>query len=250
MNSKSMSKFFAITSVTAIAAAALSGCVRVHHHAHLSRAGRPMVVAAQLDCPQSEGWLTRVSISADGTTCQYRGGDVDQVTLTRLPLNGQTPQAVLAPIETSLKTLIPPRKDDAPSASGDNDGDNARIDVPGVHIDAHGDKAVVKVFGVTIDADNDKANIHAGLGSKNAVVLADHGGAEVRATDIDAANANLVLILASEKPGPTGFRSVGYMARGPVAGPLVVLQYKSTINRDGVSDDHDLHRLMDLNVTR
>jgi len=192
-------------------------------------------------------------VSADGDTCEYRREDGEQVTLTRLPLTGQTPQAALAPIETSLKALVPPRKDNssASSAKSDpDDHDSAHIDVPGVHIDAHGDKAEVRVFGVTVAADNDKADVHAGLGSDKAVVSADESGAEVRATDINAVNANMVLILASEKPGPTGFRAVGFIARGPVAGPLVVAEFKSVAHHSGINDDHDIHRLMDLNLSR
>jgi hypothetical protein len=34
------------------------------------------------------------------------------------------------------------------------------------------------------------------------------------------------LIIASEKPGPEGYRLVGYEARGPVGGPLVVATIK------------------------
>jgi len=250
MRNTSLRNIFAITSLATAVAVGLAGCVRVHHdhHAHV---GRPLVVAAQLNCPQSQGWLKRVSVSADGDTCDYHREDGELVTLMRLPLTGQTPQAALAPIESSLKALVPPRKDSAPPDAKANSegGDSAHIDVPGVHIDAHGDKAEVRVFGVTVAADNDKADVHAGLGSDKAVVSADESGAEVRATDVNAVNANLVLILASEKPGPTGFRAVGYIARGPVAGPLVVAEFKSVAHHSGINDDHDIHRLMDLNLS-
>jgi len=243
----------ATAGLAAAAAIALAGCFPAHHFHH-THASRPMVVAAQLDCPESQGWLTRMSVSADGNTCEYHRSDGEHVTLMRLPLNGMSPQAAMAPIETSLKSLIPPRKDGMPmvdvKSGGAEDKDSAHIDVPGVHIDAHGDKAEVRVFGVTIDADNDKANVHAGLGGKNAIVSADEGGAEVRATDVDATNANLVLVLASEKPGPSGLRSVGYIARGPVAGPLVVAEFKSATHQNGVNDDHDVRVLLDKNVHR
>ncbi len=251
MRNTSFSGIVAIAGLAAVAAVGLTGCVRAHHDHH-AHSGRPLVVAAHLNCPPSQGWLKRVSVSTDGDTCEYRREDGEQVTLIRLPLTGQTPQAALAPIETSLKALVPPRKDSSsPDAKGDSSsGDSAHIDVPGVHIDAHGDKAMVKVFGVTIAADNDKADVHAGLGSDKAVVSADESGAEVRATDVNAVNANMVLILASEKPGPTGFRAVGYIARGPVAGPLVVAEFKSVAHHSGINDDHDIHRLMDLNLSR
>jgi hypothetical protein len=251
MKSTSFSRFVAIGGLGAVAAVALSGCFRPHHihHAH---AGRPLVVGAQLNCPPSQGLLTRATVSTDGNTCEYHRSDGEQVILTRLPLNGQNPQAALDPIEASLKALLPPRKESA-AVSDDKtstDKDSAHIDVPGVHIDAHDNKAEVRVFGVTINADNDKANVQAGLGSDKAVVSADESGAEVRANDVDATNANLVLILASEKPGPTGFRAVGYIARGPASGPLVVAEFKSVQHHSGINDDHDIRRLMDLNISR
>jgi hypothetical protein len=239
----------------AVGAVGLAGCVRHHHHLH---PGRPLVVADRLNCPEYQGSLTRVSTAADGNSCEYRRGDGEQVTLVRLPLNGQSPQAALEPMETQLKSLLPQRKAQASSTAQDEGGDkdkdkdkdSARIDVPGVHIDAHGDKAEVRVFGVTVDADNDKANVHAGLGSDRAVVSADENGAEVRANDINATNANMVLILASETPGPTGLHAAGYIARGPVSGPLLVAEFRSTERHQGFNDDHDVRRLMDLNLSR
>ena len=236
----------------AAAALSLGGCIR-HHPGLLLHAGRPLVVDARLNCPQGQGWLTLVSAAPDGNRCEYRRGDGEQVSLLRLPLGGQTPQAALEPMENQLRTLLPPPRAPAPApaqAGAANDKDTARIDVPGVHIDARGDKAEVRVFGVTVDADNDKANVNAGFGSNRAVVSADDHGAEVRATDIDAVNANIVLVLASETPGPTGFRTVGYIARGPVGGPLLVAQFKGADRRDGLNDDHDVRRLMNLNLRR
>lgn len=238
------------------AAAGLASCAPPHHGHHHARAGAPLVVADHLNCPENQGWLKRMSVSADGTACEYRRQDGEQVTLTRLPLVGQSPQVALAPIEAALKAQLPPRQDKSAApdvkASGDGDKDTARIDVPGVHIDAHGNKAEVRVFGVTVDADgdNDKANVNAGLGSNKAVVSADDNGAEVRATDIDASNANMVLVLASDKPGPSGLRTVGYIARGPVSGPLLVAQFKSAEHHNNLGDDHDVRRLLDLNLSR
>jgi hypothetical protein len=250
MKTSTFGAFLLLTGVSAAAATSLSGCIPHPHHHHL-HSGRPLVVAAKLDCPDDQGRLTRVSVSADGDTCEYKRDDGAQVSLVRLPLNGQSPQDALAPVETSLRTLLPPRDNAAapPPPSNNNDKDSARIDVPGVHIDAHGDKAEVRVMGVTIDADNQKAHVNAGLGSDHAVVTADEHGAEVRATEVDNVNANLVLVLASEKPGPSGLRSVGYIARGPAAGPLVVAEFKSAEHHTGFNDDHDINKLMERNLS-
>jgi len=244
--------FGALALLGAALAISLGGCVR-HRHAHM-HAGRPLIVADRLDCPEQQGELYRVSAAADGSRCDYRRGDGVQVSLVRMPLNGQTPQAALSPLEGELRALLPPRKGGGASA-GDSDEDagdkgSAHIDVPGVHIDAHGDKAEVRVFGVTVDADKDKANVNAGLGANKASVSADDHGAEVRATNVDATNANMVLILASEKPGPTGLRAAGYIARGPVSGPLLVAQFRSNEQHQGFNEDHDVRRLMERNLSR
>jgi hypothetical protein len=250
MKTSTFGAFLLLTGVSAATAASLSGCIpHPHHHLH---SGRPLVVGARLDCPEDQGRLTRVSVSADGNTCEYKRDDGAQVSLVRLPLNGQTPQDALTPIEAALKTQLPPRDNaptTTPATSNSNDKDSARIDVPGVHIDANGDKAEVRVMGVTIDADNNKAHVNAGLGSDRAVVSADEHGAEVRATEVDKVNANLVLVLATEKPGPSGLRSVGYIARGPATGPLVVAEFKSPDHHTGISDDHDIRKLIDRNVS-
>ena len=243
-------KIIVLLGLAAASAASLSGCVRHHiHHAHDSR---PLIVPARLDCPQTQGSLTRVSAAADGSSCEYRRDDGEQVSLVRLALTGASPQAGLAPIEASLKALLPPRKEAAAKEDhSESDGkDSARIDVPGVHIDAHGDKAEVRVFGVTIDADNNKANVNAGIGGDKAVISADETGAEIRATDEHGANANMVLMLASDHPGPTGLYSVGYIARGPSTGPLVVAEFKNPRRRVRSEDDHDIHRLIEQNLSR
>jgi hypothetical protein len=107
----------------------------------------------------------------------------------------------------------------------------------------------VKVFGVNIDADGDKADITTpNVGSKGASIHAGPGGAEIRAGDVGKNTADLVFILAGDNPGPSGDRAVGYIARGPASGPLVVGEFKA---KDGHHDHHDrdLERLIDLNVT-
>ena len=54
--------------------------------------------------------------------------------------------------------------------------------------------------------------------------------------------------LAADRPGPTAYRAVGYLARGPVAGPLVVASFKATDQHQDWRGDHDLNALLALNV--
>jgi hypothetical protein len=215
-----------------------------------------MSVAATLDCPASFGDLTRTAQAGDGQSCAYRGGDGEQIEIKRMLLAGQSAQTVLAPTEAALKALVPVQANAAPgkasAESGDNDGgdddDNAKIDLPGVHIKANGDKADVNVFGVSVHANGDDANVNVGHGKSRAVVTAGPGGAEIHADTIDNTNVSLVLILASDHPGPAGYRAAGYLAKGPVDGPLAVVTFKSDARHGDWRDDHDLNGLLDLNV--
>ncbi|MDO8378428.1 MAG: hypothetical protein Q7T09_05490, partial [Phenylobacterium sp.] len=65
---------------------------------------RPATLNAKLDCPATQGGLTRVSAAADGQSCVYRETDGAEVTLTRMPVKG-TARATLTVLENELKTL-------------------------------------------------------------------------------------------------------------------------------------------------
>ncbi len=245
------------------AAVAMAGCHPVHHHHHdggwmmgdhnwTRHDDAPVTVAATLNCPEQQGDLTRTSIAADGKSCQYHGDDGQDVTLSLLALGGQTPQAALRPMEADLHGLVPAH--DGPSmvnidaGKGEHGEDNAKIDMPGLHIDAHGDKAKLKILGMNIDADGDKADIKTGTGAGAATIHAGPGGAEIRAGNVGQHSAELVYVLAGDNTGPSGYRAVGYIARGPVAGPLVVGEFKSK-DHEHNGHNHDLEQLIDLNVT-
>ncbi len=298
----------------ALAAIALgtSACHPVRQALHIDQ-DRPLTVAASLNCPDEQGRLTRLSASADGHDCVYRGEQGDEVTLTLVALNGQTPQMALAPLEKRLRALAPdvhaesasaeastapqpPAPPEPPKPPGDgdhakwagsashrdasdsdsdsdHDDDNdrsedhtkvdlpfvhvdsddshghsrAKVDVPFVHVDADDDTAHVKVFGVTIDADDDNANVHTHWGSKSAIIKTGPKGAEIRCADLRH-GADMLYILASDNPGPAGYRSVGYVARGPTSGPLVVGTFKSKGEHHGDFHDHDVDALIRLNV--
>jgi len=137
---------------------------------------------------------------------------------------------------------------DADDEGGDHDHDHAKIDLPGVHINADNGKADIHILGADIKADGDKADIHTDMGMKGTTIHAGPGGAEIRAGEVGAHAAQLVFILAGDNPGPSGFHSVGYIARGPAAGPLVVGEFKSKEEHQH-GHHRDLERLIDLNVT-
>lgn len=257
---------------------------RPHAHAHEDHGwpGAPASVADTLDCPDMVGGLSRTAKAGDGQSCDYRGAGGELVEVKRILPAGRPPEVALAPIEAALKTVVQVHPSPAAPASaakgaaarssedadddsdsdadddsdksdkadkdGGSDDDHANINLPGVHINANGDKADVKVFGVSIHADGDNANIDVGHGGKHATVVAGPQGAEIHANDTDSSNIRMALILAADHPGPNGYLAAGYLARGPVGGPLVVVTFKAGASHGDWQGDHDLNSLLDLNV--
>ena len=211
----------------------------------------PLKALAALNCPESEGDLTRTAQAGDGKSCDYSGPGDETVHLSLVALDGRAPIDVVAPMKSELDGLVHVEAGGGPisveATKGGEDGDHAKVDMPFLHVDANGDKAKVKLFGFNIDADGDRATVHGGPGMKHTVVHAGPGGAQVIAENVGKTNASLVYILAGDKAGPAGYRAAGYVARGPVAGPLVIGEFKSRAERHDDSHD-DVSRLVDLNV--
>ncbi len=260
-----MRKLLLTSAVLLVGVVTIAGCHPVEIHGHNHNASwmmghrdwthhddTPVAVAASLNCPEREGDLTRTGVAADGKSCQYHGDDDQDVTLSLIALNGQAPQAALSPMEADLRSLVPARAGpsmvNVDASKGEGGEDNAKIDMPGLHIDAHGDKAKLKILGMDINADGDNADIKTDMGMKGTTIHAGPGGAEIRAGNVGQHAAELIYILAGDNAGPSGYRAVGYIARGPVAGPLVVGEFKSR-DHDHNGHNHDLERLIDLNVT-
>jgi hypothetical protein len=115
--------------------------------------------------------------------------------------------------------------------------DSAHVSAPGVRIDAHGDKASVRLPGMRIDADGDRANIKIG----GITIRADDRNSQVNVrsnqdvVSIDAQNnsarirtsspgeaVRATFMMTADQSSTTGWRVVGYEARGPAGGPIVV----------------------------
>jgi hypothetical protein len=152
--------------------------------------------------------------------------------------------------ESLLKTMVPGPSDTGlvsiDAHHGGSDHDSARIDLPGLHINAHGDKADIRVLGADIHTDGDHADVSTAVGAGDAAIHAGPAGAEIRAVKVGRHADQLVFILAGDASGPGGYKAVGYIARGPTNGPLVVGTFKSKGDGD---HNRDLQRLIDLNVS-
>ncbi|MBD7940868.1 methyltransferase type 11 [Brevundimonas guildfordensis] len=239
-------------------------------------------VVDALQCPQTQGVLTRKgSARADGS-CLYGGPRGSEVILQLVQLNGRSSAEALKLFENRLTSDLPEAmaqveaenarveaeaaKADADAARADADasraaaeaeveaaaGDSAQVRMPGLRVDAQGDKATVRLPGMRIDADGDRANIRIGgltiraddkssrvnVSSANDAVKIDaaDGAARVRTSGSGEA-VRATFLMTGKEASASGWRTVGYEARGPVGGPVVVATVRSK--------DRDPDRLFD-----
>lgn len=244
-----------------------------------SDASGVLKVVDALQCPQTQGVLTRKgSARADGS-CVYSGPRGSEVILQLVALDGQSPQQALKRFENRLAADLPEAmaqveaeaareeakaaradvvragtgparavaeasKDAAIASSAAAPTDVTHVSAPGVRIESQGDKAMVRLPGVRIDADGDRANIRIG----GLTIRADDraGGVKVssrdgaQGVDIDAAegvarirtsasgeSVRSTFLMTADEPSANGWRTVGYEARGPVGGPIVIASVRS-----------------------
>lgn len=251
---------------TVCAFAALTACddgVRISSTRGDSDAKGVLKVIETLQCPQTMGSLTRKgSASAAGTICTYVGPKAAEVTLHLVPLDGDTPAEVLTAFERRLSGALPQAVErlnpsEAGAAEGDAraeagkverdraPGDRATVRAPGVEIDARGDDATVRLPGVRIETRGDRASVR--IGGFQIDADDGDGSARIRGAGGDGENVNINArddaaeirvsaggeatrsrwILTDKSPSDAGWRLVGYEARGPVGGPLVVATVRS-----------------------
>lgn len=261
------------------------GGVRISSRTSGDEAGVLKVVDA-LQCPDVLGSLTRKgSASADGLTCDYVGPRGAEVSLHLVRLDDAPVDEVLAGFEGRLAADLPEAsarvaadraRTDAEAARADAEaaradaeaaraeGDRVSVAAPGVHIEATddkagNDKASVRLPGIRIEAEGDNArvqiggmriNAHDGQGVRTETstvsVNANAEATEVRTTTPgEAVRAHYILTDGAPRPG--GWTMVGYEARGPRGGPLVVATVRVKENdRNRVFDD--ARDLVTLNV--
>jgi hypothetical protein len=254
-----MTRFAIAAGGVGVAALMLAACTPPYPH----HEGGALRSITSLDCPDSQGDLMRQSAASDGKSCVYGDDAGDTVTLQLVELSGQDAKTALAPIEAQLRSEMPAvsgakasATSGATAAGGSANNDRVDIDLPGIHIHASGND----------HAGNNHATIEAGGGgaNKSSAVTDDDGnvtvssnkpgvtadagddGAEIQ-VDEPGSGVRRSFIVASDTPGPHGYRMVGYEARGPSGGPLVVASIKAK------SDDHDrlthdIRRLLRRNV--
>jgi hypothetical protein len=240
-----------VLSLVAVAVAAVSAASLAHAGVHPD--GPPLRAPARLDCPAETGDLTRTAQSPDGQWCDYAGRRGETVRLRLAPLNGQTPSEALAPTRAQLHALVPVYRNATPVNYSNQSGDSADVNVPFVHVHKDGDRSDVRLFGIfhIVGHDHD-TDVDRDRGHEHASVHAGLRGAEVVADKVGRTNASLVYVLAGSHRYASGYRAAGYVAKGPVSGPLVVAEFRSPVGSHRDNDDGhlDLDRLIDRQLDR
>ncbi len=241
-------------------------------------------VVDTLQCPQTQGTLTRKgSASAGGTVCSYVGPRGTEVSLHLVALDDGSSATALKAFEQRLSGDLPQalagleqaqaeaerdaaRADatDAAAEASASSGERASVRGPGMEIDANGDDATVRLPGLRIETRGDQASVSIGgfhidaddgSGSvdiqgkedgDSVSIRARNDSAEIRASAAGEAT-RASWILTDNRPSAEGWRLVGYEARGPVGGPLVVATVRSR-DRDRGRAFEDAKDLVTLNV--
>ncbi len=215
------------------AALALAACD--HPDAKRQQAERALKVVSKLDCPETQGQLKRVSATSE--SCVYTAGEGAEVVLKLVKLNGAEPAKALEPLEAELKALMPKREADAEKASEISaDGEDVSINLPGINIEAKADgTAKVDVAGAKINADDEGAEvrIERNVRVDGKTVESSKHRRHRRDDEVSAR-----FILASDAAAKDAWSVVGYEARGPKGGPLVVGTLKAKESQGG--ENHDL----------
>lgn len=236
-------------------------------------------VVDALQCPETMGSLTRKGAVAEGATCLYAGPKGSEVALHLVKLeSGQNVRDVLREFETRLSNQLPeaaarmtppkppqppasPSSPDAPANSGDSvdiqapgmtirtQGEDASVRLPGLRIESQGENAQIRIGGLRIRADDDNAtvNVTSTDGKSETVDVQAHDGAAQVRVQAPGAATRATYVLTNETPSVAGWRLVGYEARGPVGGPIIVATVRSK-ERDREPIFDDARELVELNV--
>ncbi len=134
----------------------------------------------------------------------------------------------------------------APGMAVDAQGDRASVRLPGMSVDANGDKASVRFGGFSINADDATETVNIASEDESVSVQAHDDAAEIR-TRAPGDAVRTTYMLTDSTPANEGWRLVGYEARGPVGGPIVVATVRAKDrDSDGVFDS--AKELVTLNV--
>lgn len=133
-----------------------------------------------------------------------------------------------------------------PGLTVNAEGEKADVRLPGLSVNADGDRASVQIGGFSINADDADGTASISSSDDSVSIQAHEDAAEIR-TRAPGEATRATYMLTDETPAEAGWRLVGYEARGPVGGPIVVATVRAKDrDSDGVFDS--AKDLVTLNV--
>jgi hypothetical protein len=233
-------------------AAGLTACdgensIRITATTTNSDAKGVLKVVDTLKCPDAVGVLTRKG-SADpgGGSCTYGGPRGAEVVLYLARLDGKTAPEVLRDYETRLSADIPNANARANVRVADNGSNDASVQAPGVNIQAKGEDATVSLPGLHIETKGDNATVRIGginiaakdgQGKRVEAPIVDidaHGDRTLVRTQAPGEATRMTFVLADDSADTGPWRRVGFEARGPAGGPLVIATVRTKARDEGV----------------
>lgn len=238
-----------------LVAVGLASCgeetVRISEREPSIEEGSPLRAISALNCPAHQGALTRIETASDGLSCLYAGSRGSRVTLQLVTVEADQPVPdVLAPFDQSIRALLPETAARAAGAGGgeppvvsvQSNGENARVRLPGIRIDQDDEQTSISIAGIRFHANNGPDPSESEI-----VSVSTNGTATEVRTLAPGPDIRATYILSDEAESAEGWRTVGYEARGPAAGPVVVALVKSKDHEeDGLFDA--ARELVTLNV--
>lgn len=111
------------------------------------------------------------------------------------------------------------------------EGEDAHVRLPGIRIDTKGDSADVRIGPMTIKADDKSGNVSINANDTEMTVNSNDDASEIRTVHTgDGTRATFILV--DEAPSNQSWKLVGYEARGPQGGPLVIAVVKAKDRRE------------------
>jgi hypothetical protein len=274
MEGRSMKRFLLLGGCVTLAITLAACESRSEYRAHKAER-EALKVLAKLDCPETQGQLTLTSKAADGLSCIYSGANSSEVTL-RLVAVSDEPAKALEPIETELRGLFPapPATPKTPAVPGEPDAkvtresvklpgltveteeggdtDKAHVRMPGFSVNSEGDKTSITIAGMQINADDSANEVHITRerwrDGDDGDINIDTSGDEVSINSDGVsiggrrkAGFRSTFVKSDDTPG-TAYSAVGYEARGPRSGPLVVAVIKIKSGKGPKGDTDSLFK--------
>ncbi len=245
---------------------ALAGCGKRPDSAPASPVAFSPKPISQLKCPAKQGGLSKLAQARNGQACDYADNKGQEVSLRLMPIGNQSADLALSEVEKGLFALVPsadlpptppstPKPPETPHAKPP-----APVVLSGIKLETEHGKTLVQIGGLSIQTQDKDGGVRiAASGAKGPVPLlhSEQGTVNVNASGETAVirmrdrgeGIRRSLIIACENPGPAGYRVVGYEARGPIGGPLVVATIKGKSKHER-QVFKDLKALVSLNSGR